>query len=97
MGASAICSNLKADGKNVVIYADVDYQTGLRKMGAILGDYANVGCGCVLNPGTIIGKHTSVYPLTMVRGVVQPECIVKSMKNIVKRDGGGQNEIYKGK
>lgn len=85
MGASSICSNLKSDGKNVVIHVDIDYQTNLRKMGAILGDHADIGCGSVLNPGTIIGKNTSVYPLTMVRGVIPSGCIVKSMENIVER------------
>lgn len=85
MGASSICSNLKSDGKNVIIHADIDYQTNLRKVGAILADYADIGCGSVLNPGTIIGKNTSVYPLTMVRGVIPSGCIVKSMKNIVER------------
>ncbi len=85
MGAGSICSNLKSDGKNVVIHADIDYQTNLRKVGAILGDHADIGCGCVLNPGTVIGKNTSVYPLTMVRGVVPSDMIVKSMENIVER------------
>ena len=83
MGAGSICSNLKSDGKNVVI--DKEYQTGLRKVGAILGDHADIGCGCVLNPGTIIGKNTSVYPLTMVRGVVPSNSIVKNMQTIVER------------
>ncbi len=85
MGAGSICSNLKSDGKPVVIHADVDIETGLRKIGGILGDYADVGCGCVLNPGTVIGKNTSVYPLTPLRGVYPSECIVKSTHNIVKR------------
>lgn len=85
MGAGAICSNLKADGKNIVIHSDEEYETGLRKIGAILGDNADVGCGCVLNPGTIIGKNTTVYPLTSVRGVMPQGCIVKSMDNIVER------------
>lgn len=85
MGASSICSNLKSDGKNIVVHGIIEYQTGLRKMGAILGDYADIGCGSVLNPGTIIGKNTSVYPLTMVRGVIPSGCIVKSMENIVER------------
>lgn len=85
MGAGAICSNLKSDGKNVVIHSDVDYETGLRKIGGILADGADVGCGCVINPGTVIGKNTSVYPLTAVRGVVPRDCIVKSMNDIVKR------------
>ena len=85
MGAGAVCSNLKADGKPVVIHFDSDIETGLRKIGGILGDGADVGCGCVLNPGTVIGKNTSVYPLTAVRGVIPQDCIVKAMENIVKR------------
>lgn len=85
MGAGSICSNLKSDGKPVVIHADIDYETGLRKVGAILADDADVGCGCVLNPGTIIGKRTSVYPLTSVRGVMPADSIVKSLNDIVKR------------
>lgn len=85
LGGGAICSNLKADGKNVVIHGDQEYETGLRKIGAILGDHADVGCGCVLNPGTVIGKNTSVYPLTSLRGVYSADCIVKAQKEIVKR------------
>lgn len=85
MGAGSICSNLKTDGKPVVIHGDEDYVTGLRKIGGILGDYADIGCGCVLNPGTVIGKKTSVYPLNSLRGVFPEGCIVKSMNNIVKR------------
>ena len=83
MGAGAICSNLKADGKEVIIHGNENLKTGLRKIGGILGDYADIGCGCVLNPGTVIGKGTRVYPLTSVRGVISEKCIVKSMKNIV--------------
>ncbi len=86
MGAGSICSNLKADGKPVVIHGDKEYETGLRKIGAILADDSDIGCGCVLNPGTVIGKRTSVYPLTSVRGVVPADSIVKSMNNIVKRE-----------
>ncbi|MBR1968953.1 MAG: UDP-N-acetylglucosamine pyrophosphorylase [Clostridia bacterium] len=85
MGAGAVCSNLKADGKNVVIHSDEDYETGLRKIGGILGDNADVGCGCVLNPGTVIGKATSVYPLTALRGVYPENSIVKQADNIVER------------
>ncbi len=85
LGGGAICSNLKADGKNVVIHGDQEYETGLRKIGAILGDHADVGCGCVLNPGTVVGKNTSVYPLTSLRGVYPADCIVKAQKEIVKR------------
>lgn len=85
LGAGAICSNLKADGKNVVIHTDKNYETNLRKMGAFLGDEADIGCGCVLNPGTVVGKNTSVYPLLSLRGVFPPESIVKNPDNIIKR------------
>ena len=84
-GAGTVCSNLKTDGKPVVIHGDADYETGLRKVGAILADGADVGCGCVLNPGTIIGKATSVYPLTALRGVYPENSIVKQADNIVER------------
>lgn len=85
MGAGSICSNLKSDKKNIVIHGDKDYETGLRKIGGILADGADIGCGCVLNPGTVIGKNTSVYPLNALRGVFPGECIVKSQDRIVKR------------
>ena len=85
LGAGAICSNLKSDGKNVVIHGGSDIETKLRKLGAILGDYVEIGCNCVMNPGTVIGKNTSVYPLTSVRGVIPPDSIVKSLDNIIKR------------
>ncbi len=84
-GAGTVCSNLKTDGKNVIIHADTDFETGLRKVGSILADGADVGCGCVLNPGTVIGKNTSVYPMTALRGVFGEGLIIKSMENIVKR------------
>ena len=85
MGAGSICSNLKSDGKNIVIHGDVEYETGLRKIGGILGDHADIGCGCVLNPGTVIGKNTSVYPLNSLRGVFPEGCIVKKIDDVVKR------------
>lgn len=84
-GAGTVCSNLKTDGKPVVIRGERNYETGIRKVGAILADGADVGCGCVLNPGTVIGKNTSVYPMTSVRGVFGEGLIVKSMDNIVER------------
>ncbi len=83
MGAGSICSNLKADGKAVIIHGNENIHTGLRKIGGIMGDYADVGCGCILNPGTVIGRGTRVYPLTSLRGVIPEGCIVKSMENIV--------------
>lgn len=85
MGAGSICSNLKTDGKAVVIHGDEEYETGLRKIGAILADGADIGCGCVLNPGTVIGKNTSVYPKNSLRGVFEANCIVKAQDNIVER------------
>ncbi len=85
MGAGSICSNLKSDKKSVVIRAETLYNTNLRKVGAFLADYADIGCGCVLNPGTIVGKNTSIYPLTAVRGVMPMNSIVKSQNNIVER------------
>lgn len=85
MGAGAVCSNLKSDKKDVTIHGDEEYPTGLRKVGSFLADGADIGCGCVLNPGTIVGKNTSVYPLTSLRGVYPPECIVKSQTEVVKR------------
>lgn len=85
-GAGTICSNLKSDGKPVVIHGDTDIETGLRKIGGILADGADVGCGSVINPGTVIGKNTSVYPLTPLRGVYPADCIVKATdKVVVKR------------
>ena len=83
MGAGSICSNLKSDGKNIVVHGDKEYETGLRKIGAFLGDHADIGCGSVLNPGTVIGKNTQVYPLSMVRGVVPENSIYKDKNNIV--------------
>lgn len=85
LGAGVICSNLKSDKKPVVIHGRRDYETKLRKLGAILGDGADVGCGCVLNPGSVIGKNTNVYPLVSVRGVVPPNSIVKAQNIIVSK------------
>ncbi|MDO5479841.1 MAG: UDP-N-acetylglucosamine pyrophosphorylase [Clostridia bacterium] len=85
MGAGAVCSNLKSDGKNVVVHGEHDYETHLRKVGGILADGADIGCGSVLNPGTVIGKNTSVYPLTALRGVYPENSIVKGQNIVVKR------------
>lgn len=85
MGAGSICSNLKSDGKNIVIHGEKNYETGLRKIGGILGDHADIGCGSVLNPGTIIGINTQVYPLTMLRGTYKENSIVKSTSNVVEK------------
>lgn len=78
MGAGSILSNLRSDGKNVVIHDEgKDIPIGIRKIGAFLADHADIGCGAVLNPGTIIGKNTQVYPLSMCRGVYRSNAIVK--------------------
>ena len=83
MGAGSITSNVKSDKSLVVIHAeDEEIETGLRKMGAILGDYVEVGCGSVLNPGTVIGRDTNVYPLSSVRGVIGPGSIYKKAGEI---------------
>ena len=86
MGAGSICSNLKSDGKAVVIHADENIETGLRKIGGILADGADIGCGCVVNPGTVIGKNTSAYPLTPLRGVYPANSIIKATDKIVLRE-----------
>ena len=86
MGAGSITSNIKADKKNIVVHAESEIPTGLRKMGAMLGDYADIGCNSVRNPGTVIGRHTNVYPLSCVRGVVPEHSIYKNPKNIVRKE-----------
>lgn len=87
IGAAAITSNLKSDKSLIKIkMEDKVYETGRKKMGAILGDYVEVGCGCVLNPGTIIGKHSQIYPLNSVRGYVPPNHIYKDKDNIVLKE-----------
>ena len=86
MGAGSITSNVKSD-KTLVVVRDGDelIETGLKKFGAMLGDDVEVGCNSVLNPGTVIGRGTSVYPLSSVRGVVPAESIYKDKDNVVKR------------
>ena len=78
LGAGAVCSNLKSDKKPVVIHGKKEYKTNLRKVGSFLGDGADVGCSCVLNPGTGIGRGSRVYPLTSLRGVYPENVIVKA-------------------
>ena len=85
MGAGSVCSNLKNDGTPVTVRGEKNYETGLRKLGAILADGVNVGCGCVLNPGTVIGKGTDVYPLLSLRGVLPEDSIVKTPSDIVRK------------
>ncbi|MBQ7509057.1 MAG: hypothetical protein IJT52_06995 [Spirochaetales bacterium] len=86
LGAGSITSNIKADKKNILIHADQDIVTGLRKVGAMLGDWADVGSNCVLNPGVVIGRHTNVYPSSCVRGVIPADSIYKTGGVIVKKE-----------
>lgn len=85
-GAGAITSNVKSDKTLVSISTpEGKIETGLKKCGAFLGDFAEVGCNSVLNPGTVIGRHTNVYPLSSVRGFIPEESIFKSADRIVKK------------
>ncbi|MBQ2050367.1 MAG: hypothetical protein II493_08220 [Spirochaetales bacterium] len=86
LGAGSITSNIKADKKNILIHSDEDIVTGLRKVGAMLGDWADVGSNCVLNPGVIIGRHTNIYPSSCVRGVIPADSIYKTGGVIVKKE-----------
>ena len=86
MGAGSITSNVKSDKALVVIHnGREDIPTGRKKVGAMLGDRVEVGCNSVLNPGTVIGRDSSVYPLSSVRGVVPEKSIFKAQNNIVPR------------
>jgi NDP-sugar pyrophosphorylase family protein len=85
LGAGAITSNIKQDRLHVTVVIDgVKTDTGLRKLGAILGDKAEVGCNSVLNPGTVIGRGARVYPLSMVRGFIPANSIYKSKGEITE-------------
>ena len=85
MGAGSITSNVKSDKKNVVVHADEEIPTGMKKFGAILGDHVEIGCGSVLNPGSVIGPNTNVYPLTSVRGAIPADSILKREGVIVSK------------
>ena len=85
-GAGAITSNVKSDKTLVTVKTpEGRIETGLKKFGACVGDFVEVGCNCVLNPGTVIGRNTNVYPLTSVRGTVPPNSIVKATDKIVPK------------
>ncbi|MBB2183762.1 UDP-N-acetylglucosamine pyrophosphorylase [Lachnospiraceae bacterium MD1] len=84
MGAGSITSNVKSDKTPVTVKAgELKLETGLKKFGAILGDYVEVGCNSVLNPGTVIGRNANIYPLSMVRGFVPERSIYKTAGEIV--------------
>ena len=86
MGAGSITSNVKSDKKLVIVKNGKEQiETGLKKFGAMLGDEVEVGCGSVLNPGTVVGKHTNIYPLSSIRGVVPEHSIYKNQKEIVEK------------
>lgn len=78
MGAGSITSNVKSDKTLVVIKGDTPIPTGLKKVGALLGDFVEVGCNSVLNPGTVVGRNSNVYPLSCVRGTVPANSIYKT-------------------
>ena len=89
MGAGSITSNVKSDKKLVVIHNGTEQiETGLKKFGAMVGDYVEVGCNSVLNPGSVIGRHSNVYPTSCVRGVVPENSIWKNSGEII-----GKKEI----
>ena len=85
MGAGSITSNVKSDKSLVVIHGDAEIETGIKKVGAMLGDHVEVGCNSVLNPGTVIGRNSNVYPLSCVRGVVPADSIYKTGGQIVRK------------
>ena len=87
MGAGSICSNVKSDKQLVVVKdGEEKIETGLKKFGAMLGDHVEVGCGSVLNPGTVIGRNSNIYPLSPVRGCVPADSIYKSRTEIVSKN-----------
>lgn len=88
MGAGSITSNVKSDKTLVVVKeGDAQYETKMKKVGAFLGDFVEVGCGSVLNPGTVIGRESNIYPLSMVRGVVPAGAIYKKQGEIAQKRG----------
>ena len=86
MGAGSITSNVKSDKKNVVIHNEgQELETGRKKIGGMLGDRVEVGCGSVINPGTIVGRDSNIYPLSPVRGCVPENSIYKDKDHIVTK------------
>lgn len=86
MGAGSITSNVKADKMLVKVTAGNErIETGLKKFGAMLGGHVEVGCNAVLNPGTVIGRESNVYPTSMVRGFVPARCIFKNTGEVVQK------------
>lgn len=85
MGAGSITSNVKSDKTPVCVAATPRIETGLKKLGAMLGDHVEIGCGSVLNPGTVIGSHSQVYPLSSVRGFVPADSIYKRQGEVAAK------------
>ena len=85
MGAGSITSNVRADKELIKIHDEKEIETGLKKMGAIIGDYVEVGCNAVLNPGVIIGRNSIIYPTSCVRGVVKQDSVVSNTGEILPR------------
>ena len=85
MGAGSVTSNVKSDKTLVVIHGEENIPTNLKKVGAMLGDCVEVGCNSVLNPGTVVGRNSSIYPLSCVRGVVPENSIYKASGKIVQK------------
>jgi len=85
MGAGSITSNVKSDKTLVVIHGQQEIPTGLKKVGALLGDHVEVGCNSVLNPGVVVGRNSSIYPLSCVRGVVPENSILKSNGTVAQK------------
>lgn len=86
LGAGAVTSNVKSDKTPVALsYGGERFSSGMKKLGAMVGDHAEIGCGSVLNPGSVIGKNATVYPLSSVRGHVDHDCIYKKAGEIVER------------
>lgn len=87
MGAGSITSNVKSDKKLVVVKNGKEQiETGLKKFGAMIGDEVEVGCGSILNPGSVIGKNSNIYPLSSVRGVIPEKSIYKNKNEIVEKN-----------
>lgn len=87
MGAGSITSNVKSDKKPVVIKAgEARMETGRKKVGGMLGDFVEVGCGTIVNPGSVVGRNTSIYPLSMVRGYIPADSVYKKQGEIVRKE-----------
>lgn len=87
IGAGGVTSNVKSDKTPVVLHINGNnVETGFKKLGAIIGDYVEVGCNSVLNPGTVIGRYSNVYPTSCVRGYIPEKCIFKATRGICVKD-----------